>query len=192
MKLQFKKLTETLDTDKISTYSTNAYYGQVDMVKEYIRDGETIGYIQYCIYEDEPHIQMIFVKPEYRRSGIGTALMKSLQSDFPNTNINVGYTTEDGTPFFNKITRTKKNPKYTRIVNELNKVNSRIKEIEDHYEYLYSICPDDNDKDGLEKWREVVQEFSDTADEELNDLEYKKRDLEIKLETMKKEFTYIK
>ena len=94
---------------KIDTYSTDAYDGQVNMVKEIKdRQGNPIAKLQYNEYKDNINVDMIEVNSKYRRKGLAKELLQDLQRENPNIEINFGYTTEDGTKLIDN--RKKKKP----------------------------------------------------------------------------------
>lgn len=177
--------TKINDSDiHIETYSLNAYDDQVDMIKQAIKDGKVVGYLQYAVYEDEPYIQLIKVEKEYQRQGVATMLLKDLQKDFPNTSINTGMMTEEGTKLFSKVSVVKKNPLFTKYTNQLAKINQELKEISDKWDWFYENL----DKDVYVMSEEEIEQLNN-RDQKLKE---QKRDLEDKLSRIKSEFTYIK
>ena len=81
--------------------SRGAYSGQIDMTLSAFDNGVEIGYIDYSVYQGEPHVQMIKVKD--RRKGYGRALIKKLQSMFPGIEIDFGSLTTDGAALINSL-----------------------------------------------------------------------------------------
>lgn len=179
-------LLEELD-GRISTYSVGAYSGQVDMNKDYIVDGKVVGKLEYSIYEDEPYIQMTTVLPEYKRQGIATELLKSLDKDFPNTPIHVGYTTDEGTKFYGRITYTIDNPEYSRKKSTLDTIDDMLLKIDAYWE-------DFNTKfdDITEEERERLLADADKVQIKQDRLESKKRELEDELDSIPPTLTYLK
>lgn len=84
------------------------HHGQSDHSLIAYKDGEYVGQIDYAVYQDEPHVQMIRVRPgkQYRRKGYGTALVLHLQSLFPDTEIAMGMTTAAGSKLLRAIPKT--------------------------------------------------------------------------------------
>ena len=128
---------------KIETSSLDAYDGQVDMIKKAIVDGEVVGYLKYAVYEDKPYVQMVEVKEGYRRKGIATELFKSLKEDFPNTDVELGMTTDLGEKLVNKITETKVNPEYHNKKVELEEVERLINENRKRWNEIHSMLDND-------------------------------------------------
>lgn len=102
----------------IWTECTGGYSGQSDYMKiAYVGDDwmdehdriireNILGYLQYSVADDEEdtaYIQMIEVKESERRKGIATALIDSLKKEYKE--INWGYTTNDGTKFYNSYNK---------------------------------------------------------------------------------------
>lgn len=102
----------------IWTECTGGYSGQSDYMKiAYVGDNwmdehdriireNILGYLQYSVADDEEdtaYIQMIEVKESERRKGIATALVDSLKKEYKE--INWGYTTNDGTKFYNSCNK---------------------------------------------------------------------------------------
>lgn len=179
----FTKINDTEDI-KIETHTLNAYSGQTDMIKQAIKNNKAVGYLQYAVYEDEPYIQLIKVDENYRRQGIATMLLKDLQKDFPNTNINVGMMTEEGKQLFGKVSKTKSNPVYTRYKNRLEAIDKELAENQKKWDWFYENL----DKDIYVMNQDEVQELNDRDQQ----LKLEKWDLEKKISQISPEFTYIK
>lgn len=177
---------ETLN-GRISTYSVDAYSGQVDMHKDYIIGDEVVGRLEYSIYDDEPYIQMTTVIPEYKRKGIATELLKSLDKDFPNTPIHIGYTTDEGTPFYNRITRTIDNPDYTRKKSALDTINKMLDDIDRYWEEFTAKF----EYDVTDEEREKLLADADRVQNKQDKLEAKKRELEDDLDSIPATLTYL-
>ena len=172
---------DTSDELKIYTETTGSYDGQVDKIK-YAYLGETfVGYLQYSVYEDEPYIQMIEVAEDYKRQGIATKLLKSLQNDYPKKSIHTGLQTDEGSKLFDKVSVVKKNPVYTRYENELKKIDKQIEEIDKKWEDYYN-------SDMTTMTDKEVEELNKLD----NSLEDKRWKLQQKLKTTTKSHRYIK
>ena len=171
----------TSDELKIYTETTGYYDGQVDKIK-YAYLGKTfVGYLQYSVYEDEPYIQMIEVAEDYKRQGIATKLLKSLQNDYPKKSIHTGLQTDEGSKLFDKVSVVKKNPVYTRYENELKKIDKQIEEIDKKWEDYYN-------SDMTTMTDKEVEELNKLD----NSLEDKRWKLQQKLKTTTKSHRYIK
>ena len=89
---------------KITYYngSTNAYSGQVNMEAAIYVDGDIVGAAEYVLYDGELTISDIQVKPEWRRKGMGSRLMKYIMQENPEYTYVPSYKTEDGSKFMHK------------------------------------------------------------------------------------------
>jgi len=141
----------------------NFHHGQSDMTLFALLNGERVGYINYSKYKDDSiSIQYIEVIQKYRnenRRGIGTALVKHLQSMYPDTEIEWGMTTPDGSALKASLpTKVVYNPLYQEYLNKLKK----IEELEKKYTEIF-----ENKKTTQEKKLELGIKWN-----HLHDLEY--------------------
>lgn len=74
----------------------NFHHGQIDMELSIYEDNKYLGKIEYSLYKEIPHINMIFVDPKYRNKGIGKELIYQLAKEYGYENIEWGMMTEDG------------------------------------------------------------------------------------------------
>jgi murein DD-endopeptidase MepM/ murein hydrolase activator NlpD/ribosomal protein S18 acetylase RimI-like enzyme len=94
----------SVSDNHISSYSTAAYSGQVNMRSDYKMGDNVLGYVDWTIYNDKPSISYIEVDKDYRRQGIARKLLQDIQRQYPDTEIDFGMTTEDGTALVDSIT----------------------------------------------------------------------------------------
>lgn len=120
-------------SEDIETYSKDAYDGQVDMVKEIKDDsGKVIAKLEYSEYKNTINVQMIEVAPSHRRKGLAKRLLQNLQSENPNTEINFGMSTSDGTKLLESITEKVENPKFDKEkYNEIKALEEKAKKYND-------------------------------------------------------------
>jgi GNAT superfamily N-acetyltransferase len=113
MKRYIRSSIDTKDL-KIRTEVWDSYGGWVtgSVVCEY--NDEIIGKIDIQIGDDanEIYIDMVEVKPEYRRQGIATQMFNFLRNEFSDYYIEWGFTTPDGTRLKEALTITTKNKDY--------------------------------------------------------------------------------
>jgi len=83
------------------------HHGQTDMmVRAYdTYTNQYVGYLSYSIFNDEIHVSMIEVLPNYRRQGVGTLLIKKMKEENPKEKLVPGLFTSDGYPFFKAMKR---------------------------------------------------------------------------------------
>ena len=97
----------------------DAHHGQIDMLMQAVRGELTVGTIRYSIFEGRPHISMIEVLEDYRRQGIATQMLRYLQGQYPNEEIEWGYLTEDGAALYHALVDEQPNPDYLRVQSDL-------------------------------------------------------------------------
>ena len=82
------------------TYSldvTAFYCGQMNGVIYAIAGDDFIGQLDWQKYGGDVLIAWIEVDESHRRNGVGSGLVQRLRDEFPDEQINWGYTTTDGT-----------------------------------------------------------------------------------------------
>jgi GNAT superfamily N-acetyltransferase len=82
--------------------STDAYSGQVNMEAAIYVDGEIVGAAEYVLYGDELSISDIHIKPQWRRKGMGSRLIKYIKEQNPGYTYEPSFKTEDGSKFSHK------------------------------------------------------------------------------------------
>jgi predicted GNAT family acetyltransferase len=93
--------------DNIDNDCYDAYRGQINcQLIAYNKEDTCIGYLGYSIFEEKIYIDNLTIKNNCRRKGIASKMMKKLEEqDLP---INIGFTTPDGTFFFEKYKERKR------------------------------------------------------------------------------------
>lgn len=99
-----EKVKNNFSDSNIQDISTGYAYGETYFTMSYTQDGKVVGTLEYGDYEGVPNVKMIEVDPEYRRKGIGTKLLQSLQKKYPDQEINFGMRTPDGAKLLDAIT----------------------------------------------------------------------------------------
>jgi hypothetical protein len=95
-----------------------SYAGQNNYELGLYKDGEIMGYAQYTVYKDEITVGDIFVRPDRRREGFGSMLIKKMKSLHPEAQYKPSLKTDLGANFVHKdITLNEKilNEQLTRI-----------------------------------------------------------------------------
>ncbi len=80
--------------------SRGSHSGQHDLTAFAILNGITIGYVDYSIFQNEIHIEMVEVVDEYKRQGVGTKLFHFIRLQNSGMKIVPGYSTEEGSKFY--------------------------------------------------------------------------------------------
>lgn len=114
------------------TETRGAHHGQSDLTLYAENEmGEYMGHLDYSEYNGEPAVQMIKVKPNFRRSGIGTLLLKKLQTLYPDTEIELGMSIGHGTDLVKSLSTVYvENPEYTRLEARLEKLKAAEKKLQ--------------------------------------------------------------
>jgi hypothetical protein len=142
-------------TDEMTSY----HGGQKDMVLRAMAHENQAGYLQYSVYDHIPAIQFISVDQGFSRLGVGTALVKKLQSLYPDQEIEWGTTTPDGEALRSSLPKKiVYNPLYRKYKDKLDE----IKKMEEKYTEIF-----EHKNTSLEKKRELGNKWN-----QLRDLEY--------------------
>ena len=110
---------EQPEETRILDEALGAHSGQIDMLMQAVRGELTVGTIRYSIFEGRPHINMIEVLEDYRRQGIATQMLRYLQGQYPNEEIEWGYLTEDGSALYRAVVDEQPNPEYQKVKTDL-------------------------------------------------------------------------
>lgn len=113
---------EQPEETRILDEALGAHSGQIDMLMQAVRGELTVGTIRYSIFEGRPHINMIEVLEDYRRQGIATQMLRYLQGQYPNEEIEWGYLTEDGSALYRAVVDEQPNPEYQKAKTNLDEI----------------------------------------------------------------------
>lgn len=114
-----------------------AHHGQNDMTLFAEVGGRTVGYLEYAVYQGESSVQWLEVSD--KRKGYGTALLKKLQSMYPDTEVNLGMTTEDGTALVDKMKFEEKPTEHAEKFKELDSLKPEKDRLEAVAESYYAV-----------------------------------------------------
>lgn len=173
------KLNESLD---YYTSVKDSYGDELHCRMTVSEDGKDIGYLDFSVYEDTPYIQMINVKEPYRRKGYATKMIKQLQKQYPNSEIDFGMTTDDGTKLVNSLSfDTKVNIEYDKKVKQAKKLKKWLDEFKEFTDKVYQQI--DNNEPIAEKNRLYIvnntdkwQKYKNKYEELLNWIRENKRE----------------
>lgn len=107
------------DETRILDEALGAHNGQIDMLMQAVCGELTVGTLRYNIFEGRPHISMIEVLEDYRRQGIATQMLRYLQGQYPDEEIEWGYLTEDGSALHRAVVDEQPNPEYQKVKTDL-------------------------------------------------------------------------
>lgn len=145
-----------------------SHSGQLDCTMSFKSpEGKLIGYIDYSVYGEEVHVQMIKVRRENRRQGLGSKMIKALQKEYPNTEINIGSTTEEGDAFFKAVNAVEVPVSDVQEkLEELKAVRAKLADYYQRHEELIKHVHDDNYEEMRAKFMDEVSDWSDLHDRE--------------------------
>jgi hypothetical protein len=119
-----------------------SHHGQHDYRLLALLDGQVVADLEYVVYEAKPSIQMINV--ERKRNGIATAMLRHLQNMFPDTEIDWGFTTDEGTALYNSLTfRDVPNPVYAKLQAALERTRTKLENYAQQAEAFYADQSED-------------------------------------------------
>ena len=167
----------SLSDDNIKVYSTGYSYGETFFRMQYVENEEELGWISYGVYEGEPSIKMMEVSPEHRRKGIGKKLLQALQKKYPDTEINFGMTTPDGTKLLENSTYQVENKEVQSKLDRIKEIQAKLSEYDKTYDDFF------NDK--------IPDPGEDYADD-YNDIEYEMRELQREVRGKSTTKTFVK
>lgn len=167
------------------TWSTDAYSGQVDMRKTIYAGDKEVGYLEYSVYDETPSVQYIHVDPEYRRSGAAKQLMQELQKEYPDTEINFGMTTEDGTKLLENISEERQNTDVINANKEIKQIRAQREELENRMDKYVDDYPAETRTQ--EQW-----DYIEEAGAEWDRLYKRERELENEYRGKSETSTFIK
>ena len=165
------KLNESLD---FYTSVKDSYGDELHCRMTVSEDGKNIGYLDFSVYEDTPYIQMINVKEPYRRKGYATQMIKQLQKEYPNSEINFGMTTDDGTKLVNSLPfDTKVNIEYDKKVKQAKKLKKWLDEFKEFTDKVYQQIDNNEPIDeknrlyivnNTDKWQKYKNKYEEILD----------------------------
>lgn len=174
-----KQLNESIEIrDEVIDVHGEEFYKEMALIV----DDKIVGCIQYTVYDDKPYIQMIKVAEDERRKGYGTKLIKALQKEYPNSEIDFGMTTDDGTKLVNSLPfDTKVNIEYDKKVKQAKKLKKWLDEFKEFTDKVYQQI--DNNEPIAEKNRLYIvnntdkwQKYKNKYEEILNWIRENKRE----------------
>jgi GNAT superfamily N-acetyltransferase len=142
--------------------------GQMDLTLTFWQSREVVGYINYSVYQGEVHIQMIKVSPDHRRKGIGSEMLRALQREYPDTEIDVGSLTDDGAGLIGAMqTRHIPNGDVASQQSELDRIRAQLADYQQRHEDLVASQSDPGfDERRLAFIDEVTDSWNDLASRE--------------------------
>jgi hypothetical protein len=116
---------------RFSTEFTGTHHGQSDFTTLAYVDGQIAGYLNFSEFDNTLYVNMIEVRPEMRHNSIAFALMRNLQQQYPDTPIQWGLMTDDGSSLKKAITYNIPNEHYNDLVREKEQIEIKLREYEE-------------------------------------------------------------
>jgi hypothetical protein len=114
-----------------------SHHGQHDYALVAFLHDQAVAEVDYVVYQSKPSIQMIDVSR--RRQGIGTAMLRHLQSLFPDTEIDWGMMTDDGSALYGSLTfQDIPNPVYAKLQIALQRTRAKLSNYARQAEMFYA------------------------------------------------------
>lgn len=105
----------------------NYHHGQSDRRLVAYRDRQEVGHIEFSDYQGEPAVKFISVPEQFRRSGVGTAMVQELQRNYPGVEINMGMHTDMGHAMLNSMPQTTTpNDEYAELVKRREQLQAQV------------------------------------------------------------------
>lgn len=123
----------------IKDVTTGYSHGETYFTMSYEQNGEVVGTLEYGEYDGQPNVKMIEVDPEHRRQGIGTKLLQELQKKYPETEIDFGMSTPDGTKLIEAATYTKTDEQAVEGKRKLQALQTELVDVERRLNELYDL-----------------------------------------------------
>ncbi|MBA3622934.1 MAG: GNAT family N-acetyltransferase [Methylibium sp.] len=167
------------------TESRDGPSGQSNLTLRAMAGGQEVGRVDFSVMDGEPAIEMVEVPEEHRRKGIGTALVRELQSQYPDTPIKWGMLTDDGAKLKAALpTTTKKNESLAKAQRQLNAAEKERAALEQRHAAFESIeSPSPEQTQDHRRWMDSVVERWNELHDEIDRLRavrgYKPEDYEI-------------
>jgi GNAT superfamily N-acetyltransferase len=147
------------------------YSGQQDLTMNFKVGGTLVGWIDYSVYEDEVHVQMIKVRPEHRRQGFGTMMLRQLQAQYPETEIELGMLTPDGAALIAAVPKKEvPNGDVAEKKAEIEALEAKLAHYHDLHNDLMSHVGEEDFEQRREDFLKQVDDWNDIHDR-ISDLE---------------------
>lgn len=92
----------------------DSYSGQLNKEAGIYINGEIVGVVEYVLYDNELTVSDIFIRPEFRRRGYASRLMKYIKIENPDHVYHSSFKTVDGASFIHKDLSLAENVNFER------------------------------------------------------------------------------
>ena len=154
-------------SDGLSILSTikDSYGGEAFMVMSAMDGNKVAGTIEYSVYEDTPAIQMIEVAEGYKRKGVATKMLQALQSEYKDTEIQFGYTTEEGEKLLKAITYEVPNKAVINYNKKLKRLETELETYQKTLDDVWKKVEDNPSYEFTNKDRSIIESVGDKWNE---------------------------
>jgi len=144
----------------------NAHHGQTDCEAGIYVDGEIMGYVQYVLYGNELTISDILVRPEERRKGYASRLVKYILQENPGYKYEESMKTTDGSNFKHKdlplVSESVENFLKPKSKEEIAHLEQKFEEYKDRINDIHPLIRAYN----TNEWNQVMLKYFDPESEE--------------------------
>ena len=150
---------------KIQSTIKDSYGGEAFMVMTATDGNEVAGTIEYSVYEDVPAIQMITTAEGYKRKGVATKMLQALQNEFKDTEIQFGYTTEEGEKLLKAITYEVPNKAVINYNKKLKRLETELETYQKTLDDVWKKVEDNPSYEFTNKDRSIIESVGDKWNE---------------------------
>lgn len=124
----------------------DSHSGQHDMILRAFLGQDQVGACEFRVYGDDVSVSMLSVNPSLKRNGIGRALLRRLQAEFPGQEIHLGAATHEGGQLLGAMTFQEEPSEHAALFAEQTKLKAEEAELQqiadDYYEQGKPLTPE--------------------------------------------------
>ena len=143
----------------------DSYGGEAFMVMSAMDGNKVAGTIEYSVYEDTPAIQMIEVAEGYKRKGVATKMLQALQREYKDTEIQFGYTTEDGEKLLKAISYEVPNKAVINYNKKLRRLETELDGYQKTLDDVWNKVEENPSYEFTDKDRSIIETVGDKWNE---------------------------
>lgn len=124
----------------------DSYSGQDNYVLRAFIGHAQVGACEFVVFRDEVSVSMLSVHPSFRRQGIGRALLRRLQAEYPGQEIKLGMQTDQGGKLVDSLTFQEEPSEHVALFAEQTKLKAEEAQLQkiadDYYEQGQPLTPE--------------------------------------------------
>jgi 5'(3')-deoxyribonucleotidase/GNAT superfamily N-acetyltransferase len=124
----------------------DSYSGQDNYVLRAFIGHAQVGACEFVVFRGEVSVSMLSTHPSFRRQGIGRALLRRLQAEFPGQEIKLGMQTDQGGKLINSMTFQEEPSEHAALFAEQTKLKAEEAQLQkiadDYYEQNKPLTPE--------------------------------------------------